>query len=873
MNRYLTMFGWRSLLTVALLAVAFSGCNKKPVADFTLSASEGPAPLTVTFTDASVAKKGTITAWQWDFKDGETSDVQNPVHTFQNEGVYEVSLTVTDSQELTGQKTAVVTVTEPGDTTEGEGEPAEGEPAEGELAEGEGGEGEDEGEAEGEGEPEPLPEMSLLGWTRTVDGNVLPGVKITVVETGAVTKTDANGLYRFYEDVIAGDQVVVKFQKEGYATSSVIVRINPDVDTVANATMKALAEPIVLDAGGGGEVSDVRGNKLVVPANAFVRRDNGKAVEGDVDVHITPLDVTDEADLAAFPGEFLAVAAGAKADDTVQLETFALADFTVMQDDADLDLNPAKAEDSFIELVLPENTTLTAGEQVPLWYFDEEAGLWLEEGVGDVIANKAGELVYRAPIAHLSWWNCDKPISETHCITGQALDSDGAPIAYARIEAQGVDYNGSSYVTADANGNFCVNVKRNATVDVNLYLPGGTMAMDSVQVIAPDTSATCNGTGDCTLLPRPLRANFDGCVGGLVIDVFGRPLVGVKVYSSLGITSVTDDQGRFCMSTPASVYTTLFVAGRPPVSVTTSAAEASCSSGGCVQVLLNVDYPEDGSFVGTVTSSASLDSNYTYVSVNAMFRVMDVDHDTLGPVPDLGCFFVDPQQNQEGEWYEGEWPEEGEGVQEPDVALDPGAPGLLTNGADIAELPRFSDLYPAYSTLYFGMFGLMYEDAQLFSPGDPLNFSWPGGMDISAFNFDTSIPGVPAVTYPVLDRLSPDYMNFPLDADVNVLWAPTGSDYVQFMVTVGVSNPDDPNDYRQGMITCITEDDGTHIIPANLMQQLPTFTPEEPAMISFNAIFVMRDEVEAPLTQGGNGIVQVMSQAIENGSRYTGVLK
>ncbi len=867
MNRYLTMFGWRSLLTVALLAVAFSGCNKKPVADFTLSANEGAAPLTVTFTDASVAKKGTITAWLWDFKDGATSDLQSPVHTFQNEGVYEVSLTVTDSQELTGQKTAVVTITKPGDATEGEGEPAEGETEEGEPAEGEA-EGEEEGEAEGEGEPEPLPEISLMGWTRTVDGDILPGVKVTVVDTGAATKTDANGLYRFYEDVTAGNQIVVKFQKDGYATSSVIVRINPDVDTVANATMKALAEPIVLDAGDGGEVSDVRGNKLIVPVNAFVRRDNGKAVEGDVDVHITPLDVTNEADLAAFPGEFLAVAAGAKADEPVRLETFALADFTVMQGDADLDLNPAKAEDSFIELVLPENTTLTAGEQVPLWYFDEEAGLWLEEGVGDVLANKAGELVYRAPIAHLSWWNCDKPISETQCITGQALDGDGAPLPFARIEAQGVDYNGSSFGTADANGNFCVDVKRNSTVNVNLYFQGGTMVMDSVLVTVPDAAASC-GTGGCTALPRPLQANFDGCVSGQVIDVFGRPLAGIQVYSSLGITATTDVSGGFCMNTPANVYATFFVAGRPPVSTTTPAAGSSCSTGGCAQVLLNVDYPDDGDVVGMISNTATLSSGYTYISVNAQFRVLDSDSDMTEPIPDIGCVYIDPQQYQEGEWQEGEWQEgewqEGEWVAEPEVALDPGAPGLLTDGTNTAELTRFSDMYSEFSSpIYYGTFGLMGNDAQLFSPGDPLNLSWPGGVDIGAFDFNTTIPGVPAVTYPDLDMASPNYMDFPLNTDVNVTWNPTGSDYVQIVISVLVYDPE----YEQGMVICYTEDDGSHIIPGNLLQQLPIYGPEDGASISFNVYFIMHDSIQVPLTQGGTGTVYITNQGTEGGYRY-----
>lgn len=49
------------------------------------------APLSVTFTDTSL---GDITGWFWNFGDGSTSAEQNPVHIYQKQGNYSVSLTV-----------------------------------------------------------------------------------------------------------------------------------------------------------------------------------------------------------------------------------------------------------------------------------------------------------------------------------------------------------------------------------------------------------------------------------------------------------------------------------------------------------------------------------------------------------------------------------------------------------------------------------------------------------------------------------------------------------------------------------------------------------------------------------------------------------
>ncbi len=50
---------------------------------------------TVTFTDFSVTGPGTvITGWYWTFGDGNTSTLQNPVHTYATSGTYTVNLTV-----------------------------------------------------------------------------------------------------------------------------------------------------------------------------------------------------------------------------------------------------------------------------------------------------------------------------------------------------------------------------------------------------------------------------------------------------------------------------------------------------------------------------------------------------------------------------------------------------------------------------------------------------------------------------------------------------------------------------------------------------------------------------------------------------------
>ncbi|TAJ45464.1 PKD domain-containing protein [Methanofollis fontis] len=69
-----------------------------PGADFSADVTAGEAPLTVNFTDLSTVEN--ITAWFWDFGNGFMSTMKDPLFTYHTPGVYNVSLTVTDDQDM-----------------------------------------------------------------------------------------------------------------------------------------------------------------------------------------------------------------------------------------------------------------------------------------------------------------------------------------------------------------------------------------------------------------------------------------------------------------------------------------------------------------------------------------------------------------------------------------------------------------------------------------------------------------------------------------------------------------------------------------------------------------------------------------------------
>ena len=63
------------------------------VAAFAVSDTLGAPPLVSTFSDQST---GGATSWLWDFGDGATATLQNPEHSYTTEGLFTVSLIVSN---------------------------------------------------------------------------------------------------------------------------------------------------------------------------------------------------------------------------------------------------------------------------------------------------------------------------------------------------------------------------------------------------------------------------------------------------------------------------------------------------------------------------------------------------------------------------------------------------------------------------------------------------------------------------------------------------------------------------------------------------------------------------------------------------------
>jgi PKD repeat protein len=87
--------------------------NEPPIVNASANPTSGAAPLSVSFTSSATDPDGSIVSYLWDFGDGQSSNLQSPMHTYQTAGTYPAKVTVTDNLGATASKTLNISVTGP----------------------------------------------------------------------------------------------------------------------------------------------------------------------------------------------------------------------------------------------------------------------------------------------------------------------------------------------------------------------------------------------------------------------------------------------------------------------------------------------------------------------------------------------------------------------------------------------------------------------------------------------------------------------------------------------------------------------------------------------------------------------------------------
>jgi len=275
-------------------------------------------------------------------------------------------------------------------------------------------------------------------------GNFLEGVR--VVANGQETVTAADGTFTLHNVDLS--RTVLSISKEGFATSSKIVNLSRTI-TQARVDINLLPIAYTGTFDASQRYTATAGTaQVVLGANALVDT-NGERPTAVVTYEITPIDPASMT-ITTMPGDMTV-------DGGDPLASYG-ALTVVFKDSTNKPLNLASGEEATIRIPL-SNRGGTPPHTIPLYYYDEVVGVWVEEGRATLSEN--GEY-YEGVVSHFSTWNADY-LYDSITISGCVQDANGNRVANAVVQMEGFSYNGMTSTYTDSNGAFSILAMENAT--------------------------------------------------------------------------------------------------------------------------------------------------------------------------------------------------------------------------------------------------------------------------------------------------------------------------------------------------------------------------------------------------------------------------
>ncbi len=295
------------------------------------------------------------------------------------------------------------------------------------------------------------------------------GAKIALA--GRTVSTNEQGFFSV-ANVPAEIDSVLDIRAEGYAKNKRTVTARTGVSTHLDVTLlpHTAQSRIVVDSGG-----TVSGDGA--------KADFGSGVldaSGSVTVSLSVLDPDNDADLPAFPGDFLT-------SDKEKLEGFGAMALQLVDDSGD-EIETGSETDINVEIPV----TGAAPDEIALWRLDERSARWMRQGT----LSGCGDGVCEGTITGGGWWSMAE-VMESTCVELCVNTISGDPAVGVSVQVKGVDHKSMSYGYTESNGCACMDVKRNAEVEVSASFSGGVAGPESVST--PGNAASC-GSPDCERL-------------------------------------------------------------------------------------------------------------------------------------------------------------------------------------------------------------------------------------------------------------------------------------------------------------------------------------------------------------------------------------
>jgi hypothetical protein len=343
---------------------------------------------------------------------------------------------------------------------------------------------------------------AILVQTVDQNGNAIAGVSVSL--EGTIKTSDANGVAQFSSMSLPSINSTIVSTKAGYFKNQTV--ISPiENDELSVVITLSTATTVDVNASNGGRVDCENGGYIEFPADGFLTL-GGQTYDGNVNVAAKFIDPATSTNNKIIPNNFSGV--NEKGEEVfVENHGMLLVELT---DDSgnEILVNP----DNKAELHIPvtANDASDPENKLPLYYFHEGYGKWIEDGQ---VKLKDGE--YVGEVSHFTFWMCPY-VYDHHFLSGQ-FQCMGTNYSGATVNV----YNEWGYllgsVTTNVAGGWSGSIPGTITHTLEVEDPCGGVIYS--ETIGPFSAATNLGAID---LCSGTSVNY-GIVEGTVVDCNNDP--------------------------------------------------------------------------------------------------------------------------------------------------------------------------------------------------------------------------------------------------------------------------------------------------------------------------------------------------------------
>ncbi len=357
--------------------------------------------------------------------------------------------------------------------------------------------------------PQPTISVEVDGHGFVFDQNG-DGIEGASVSLGAEnTLTNELGYFEI-KALTRDDLATFKVEANGFFSSFPSIRPIKEKTHQLNIQMQRRELTKTLSSQTGGTATLSNGSEVSFAANAFETID-GTAYSGNVNVYSYYLDPTREDLYEVMPGNLTAV----NQESEIQLlESFAMLNVELETEAGEaLQIN----QDAQLVFDIPEALIANAPSEIPLWFFDEQSGYWVEEGKAQL-----NNGVYVGDVSHFTFWNCDVP-NDFIELTGQVVDPRAESVFQVCVTRVSTGTEICTHTTED--GYFDGFVPNDEDLILNVYDHCRTPLYTAN--IGPYSENTNLG-----LITVSANSSVSS-ISGLVVDCDGNPVSNGRVYVKL----------------------------------------------------------------------------------------------------------------------------------------------------------------------------------------------------------------------------------------------------------------------------------------------------------------------------------------------------